>query len=108
MRKRIEIVSSFYDEIDEDGRLSRSRQGQLEYATTMLFGPWQKSEVILICRMKNLRCLLGITWQYVKKESCLVIPVIYSIYAKKIKGVFHCFLCWDKVANHCSGVAMIV
>ncbi len=35
MSKRIEIVSSFYDEIDEDGRLNRSRHGQLEYATTM-------------------------------------------------------------------------
>ncbi len=35
MSKRIEIVSSFYDEIDEDGRLNGSRHGQLEYATTM-------------------------------------------------------------------------
>lgn len=33
--KRIEIVSSFYDDIDEDSRLNRSRHGQLEYATTM-------------------------------------------------------------------------
>ena len=35
MSKRIEIVSSFYDNIDEDSRLNRSRHGQLEYATTM-------------------------------------------------------------------------
>lgn len=35
MSKRIEIVSSFYDEIDEDSRLNKSRHGQLEYATTM-------------------------------------------------------------------------
>ena len=35
MSKRIEIVSSFYDDIDEDSRLNTSRHGQLEYATTM-------------------------------------------------------------------------
>jgi len=35
MSKRMEIVSSFYDDIDEDSRLNRSRHGQLEYATTM-------------------------------------------------------------------------
>ncbi len=35
MSKRIEIVSSFYGNYDEDGRLGRSRHGQLEYATTM-------------------------------------------------------------------------
>ncbi|MBQ8278800.1 MAG: class I SAM-dependent methyltransferase [Roseburia sp.] len=35
MSKRIEIVSSFYDDIDEDSRLKRSRHGQLEYETTM-------------------------------------------------------------------------
>lgn len=35
MSKRIEIVNSFYKEIDEDTRLVRSRQGQLEYITTM-------------------------------------------------------------------------
>ena len=35
MSKRVEIVSSFYDDIDEDGRLNKSRQGQLEYAVTM-------------------------------------------------------------------------
>ena len=35
MSKRIEIVSSFYDDIDEDSRLNRSRHGQLEYVTTM-------------------------------------------------------------------------
>lgn len=35
MSKRIEIVSSFYSDIDEDSRLSRSRHGQLEYTTTL-------------------------------------------------------------------------
>lgn len=35
MTKRIEILRSFYDDIDEDSRLNRSRQGQLEYITTM-------------------------------------------------------------------------
>jgi len=35
MSKRLEIVSSFYNEIDEDGRLGRSRHGQMEYITTM-------------------------------------------------------------------------
>ena len=35
MSKRLEIVSSFYNEIDEDGRLDRSRHGQMEYITTM-------------------------------------------------------------------------
>jgi len=35
MSKRIEILRSFYDDIDEDRRLNRSRQGQLEYITTM-------------------------------------------------------------------------
>ena len=35
MSKRIEIVSSFYNKINEDIRLGRSRQGQLEYLTTM-------------------------------------------------------------------------
>lgn len=35
MSKRIKIVSSFYDEIDEDSRLNKSRQGQMEYAVTM-------------------------------------------------------------------------
>ena len=35
MSKRIEIVSSFYNEINEDERLNRNRCGQLEYATTM-------------------------------------------------------------------------
>jgi len=35
MSKRIDIVSSFYDAIDEDSRLNKSRHGQLEYATTM-------------------------------------------------------------------------
>lgn len=35
MGKRVEIVSSFYDRIDEDSRLEQSWQGQLEYFTTM-------------------------------------------------------------------------
>ena len=32
---RKEIVSNFYDQTDEDGRLQRTRHGQLEYLTTM-------------------------------------------------------------------------
>ncbi len=35
MKTRIEIVSSFYHQADEDSRLQRSRHGQLEYAVTM-------------------------------------------------------------------------
>lgn len=35
MSKRIEIVNMFYNKIDEDDRLGRSRHGQLEYVTTM-------------------------------------------------------------------------
>ncbi len=35
MSKRLEIVSSFYNEIDEDARLGRNRHGQMEYTTTM-------------------------------------------------------------------------
>ena len=35
MSTRKEIISSFYDVTDEDGRLQRSRHGQLEYLTTM-------------------------------------------------------------------------
>ncbi len=35
MSKRVEIVSSFYNKINEDIRLSRNRHGQLEYVTTM-------------------------------------------------------------------------
>ena len=35
MSTRAEIVSSFYDQADEDSRLRRSRHGQLEYAVTM-------------------------------------------------------------------------
>ena len=31
----MEIISRFYDQADEDGRLQRSRHGQLEYAVTM-------------------------------------------------------------------------
>ncbi len=35
MESRIEIVSSHYAGCDEDGRLDRSRHGQMEYFTTM-------------------------------------------------------------------------
>lgn len=35
MSTRMEIVSGFYDQADEDSRLRRSRHGQLEYAVTM-------------------------------------------------------------------------
>ena len=35
MGKRVERLDMFYNSIDEDTRLSSSRQGQLEYATTM-------------------------------------------------------------------------
>ena len=35
MSKRVEIVSTFYDAVNEDGRLKGSRHGQLEYAVTM-------------------------------------------------------------------------
>ena len=35
MDDRLKIVSEFYGEFEEDGRLERSRHGQLEYATTM-------------------------------------------------------------------------
>ena len=31
----MDIVSSFYDQVDEDSRLQRSRHGQMEYAVTM-------------------------------------------------------------------------
>lgn len=37
MSTRKEIVSGFYEEYDEDGRLLRSRHGQLEYLTTMSY-----------------------------------------------------------------------
>ncbi len=37
MSTRKEIVSSFYDRYDEDGRTMRSRHGQLEYCTTMAY-----------------------------------------------------------------------
>ena len=37
MSTRKEIVSSFYDQYDEDGRLGRTRHGQLEYCTTMAY-----------------------------------------------------------------------
>ncbi len=35
MSSRVEIVKNFYNQIDEDGRLTRSRHGQLEFASTM-------------------------------------------------------------------------
>lgn len=35
MSKRIEIINSFYNYIDEDVRLDHSRHGQMEYITTM-------------------------------------------------------------------------
>lgn len=37
MSTRDEIVKGFYDEIDENARLTKSRHGQLEFATTMSF-----------------------------------------------------------------------
>lgn len=37
MSTRKEIVSGFYDQYDEDGRLGRTRHGQLEYRTTMTY-----------------------------------------------------------------------
>ena len=37
MRSRKEILNGFYTEIDEDGRLQRTRHGQLEYRTTMTY-----------------------------------------------------------------------
>ncbi len=37
MSKRIDILNSFYSAIDEDARLTQSRQGQLEYLTSMHF-----------------------------------------------------------------------
>ena len=36
-KTREEIVGSFYDQTDEDGRLQRTRHGQLEYRTTMAY-----------------------------------------------------------------------
>ena len=35
MSRRIEIIGSFYGQFDEDSRVEVSRQGQLEYRTTM-------------------------------------------------------------------------
>ena len=35
MSKRINIVKTFYDRIDEDARLDQNRHGQMEYRTTM-------------------------------------------------------------------------
>lgn len=37
MSTRKEIVSSFYNQIDEDGRLYKNRHGQLEFYTTMTY-----------------------------------------------------------------------
>ena len=37
MSTRKEIVSSFYDKIEEDRRLTKNRHGQLEYCTTMAY-----------------------------------------------------------------------
>lgn len=37
MVTRKEIVKSFYDRTDEDGRLQKNRHGQLEYRTTMTY-----------------------------------------------------------------------
>ena len=37
MSTRKEIISSFYGQYDEDGRTTRSRQGQLEFCTTMAY-----------------------------------------------------------------------
>lgn len=37
MSTRKEIISGFYGQIDEDGRLTSTRHGQLEYYTTMNF-----------------------------------------------------------------------
>ena len=37
MRDRKEILSEFYSRADEEGRLERSRHGQLEYITTMTY-----------------------------------------------------------------------
>ena len=37
MSTRKEIVSSFYGQTDENGRLGRTRHGQLEYRTTMAY-----------------------------------------------------------------------
>ena len=37
MRDRESIIRGFYSQYDEDGRLSRTRHGQLEYCTTMTY-----------------------------------------------------------------------
>ena len=37
MRTRTEIINSFYNQIDEDGRLQKNRHGQMEYYTTMTY-----------------------------------------------------------------------
>ena len=37
MSSRTEIIQSFYGQADEDGRLQRTRHGQLEYRTTMSY-----------------------------------------------------------------------
>ena len=38
MSTRKEIVSSFYEQVNEDERLLRSRHGQLEYISTAMPG----------------------------------------------------------------------
>ena len=35
MHKRMDIVGSFYAQYDEDSRVEATRQGQMEYRTTM-------------------------------------------------------------------------
>ena len=35
MSERITIVKAFYEEVDEEQRLGKSRHGQLEFRTTM-------------------------------------------------------------------------
>ena len=37
MKERIEMLNEFYGQIDEDARLNKTRQGQLEYFITMNF-----------------------------------------------------------------------
>lgn len=37
MSKRLEYMNAFYNQVEEDDRLSVSRQGQMEYITTMSF-----------------------------------------------------------------------
>ena len=37
MSTRKEMITEFYDRSDENGRLEKSRHGQLEYAITMAY-----------------------------------------------------------------------